>query len=352
MLSTDWAVRLDPAVWTWKRQTHRPRVLRPEALLHDRRPHPARDAELGDLLEQLRPGGEEEGEASGEGVDIEATSDRGIDIGDRVGQREGQLLGSRRPGLPHVIARDRDRVPLRELGGAELEDIGDEAHRRPRREDVGAPRDVLLEDVVLGRAADGGPRHALGLGRCHVEGQQDRRRGVDRHRRADLAERQAVEQDRHVGQAGDRHPDTADLALRLRRVGVVAHLGRQVEGDRQPGLPLREQVAETLVGLLGRREARVLAHRPEAAAVHRRLDASGEGVLPRAPEVAILVEVGGVGRGVEVPDHDPRRRLERVTPFRGGLERLRPQGLAPAIAGRVGPLPDRALRAGHARVTG
>ena len=22
LLSTDWAVRLDPAVWTWKRQTH------------------------------------------------------------------------------------------------------------------------------------------------------------------------------------------------------------------------------------------------------------------------------------------------------------------------------------------
>ena len=62
----------------------------------------------------------------------------------------------------------------------------------------------------------------------------------------------------------DRHADPADLALRLGRVGVVAHLGRQVEGDRQAGLALLEQVAEALVGLLGGREARVLAHRPEA----------------------------------------------------------------------------------------
>ena len=38
--------------------------------------------------------------------------------------------------------------------GAELEDVGHEAHRRPGREDVGPARDVLLEDVVLGGARD------------------------------------------------------------------------------------------------------------------------------------------------------------------------------------------------------
>ena len=159
---------------------------------------------------------------------------------------------------------------------------------------------------------------ALGLGRGDVEGQQDRRRGVDRHRGADLAERQPVEQDRHVGEARDRDADPADLALRLGCVGVVAHLGRQVEGDRQPGLALLEEVAEALVGLLGGREAGVLAHRPEAAAVHRRLDAPGERVLAGPAEVAVLVEAGGVGRGVEVADHDARRGLERVAPLRGG----------------------------------
>ncbi len=182
-----------------------------------------------------------------------------------------------------------------------------------------------------------GPRHALGLGRRDVQRQQDRRRGVDRHRGADLAERQAVEQDRHVGQARDRHPDPADLALRLGRVRVVAHLGRQVEGDRQPGLALLEEVAEAPVGLLGGREAGVLAHRPEPAAVHRRLDATGERVLPGPPEVAILVEAGRVGRGVEVADDDPRRGLERVAPLRGGRQRPSPGG-SPA-SGRG---PDRA----------
>ena len=40
----------------------------------------------------------------------------------------------------------------------------------------------------------------------------------------------------HVGQRVDGHADLADLALGAGVVGVVAHLGRQVEGARQPGL--------------------------------------------------------------------------------------------------------------------
>ena len=77
-----------------------------------------------------------------------------------------------------------------------------------------------------------------------------------------------------------------------RRVRVVAHLGRQVERDRQPGLALLEEVAEARVRLLGGGEARVLAHRPEAAAVHRRLDAAREGRLAGQAEVAVGVEAG------------------------------------------------------------
>ena len=67
----------------------------------------------------------------------------------------------------------------------------------------------------------------------------------------------------------DGHADLADLALGARVVGVVAHLGGQVEGARQPGLAGLEQELEALVGGLGGAEAGVLAHRPEPAAVHR-----------------------------------------------------------------------------------
>ena len=58
----------------------------------------------------------------------------------------------RRAGLADVIAADRDRVPARHVLGAEREHVGDEPHRRPRREDVFLLRDEFLEDVVLNRA--------------------------------------------------------------------------------------------------------------------------------------------------------------------------------------------------------
>jgi hypothetical protein len=73
---------------------------------------------------------------------------------------------------------------------------------------------VLLEDVVLHRAADPVERHALLLGDRHVEAEEDDRRPVDRHRDGDLVERDPVEQRLHVGQRGDRDAALADLAQR------------------------------------------------------------------------------------------------------------------------------------------
>ena len=71
-----------------------------------------------------------------------------------------------------------------------------------------------------------------------------------------------MEEDFHVIERADRHPDLADLAVGHWVVGVVADLRGQVERDRKPGLPLVEQVLVALVGLGGGAEPRVLAHRP------------------------------------------------------------------------------------------
>ena len=71
-------------------------------------------------------------------------------------------------------------------------------------------------------------------------------------------------------------PVRPDLALGARVVGVEPELGRKVEGDREPRLPLREQIAIAGVRLLGRGEARVLADRPGAAAVHVSVDPARE----------------------------------------------------------------------------
>ena len=132
------------------------------------------------------------------------------------GERERELLGGRRARLADVVPGDRDRVPERHLLRAELDHVGHEPHRGLGREDELLLRDVLLEDVGLDRPAQGRARDALLLGDADVEGEQDRGRRVDRHRRRDLAERDPVEEPRHVLERVDGDALAADLALRAR----------------------------------------------------------------------------------------------------------------------------------------
>src|SRR5207247_1522030 len=152
--------------------------------------------------------------------------------------------------------------------------------------------------------------------------------------------------------AADREADAADLAARLGSVGVVAHLGREVERHGQTGLALLEEVAEPTVRLLGRREPRVLAHGPEAAPVHRRLDATGERRLPGEAEVALRVESQRVEVGVrvEVGDLDVGARREAFAPLGGSPQGPRPGRDPPALDG-LGRARPRFLLAGHRRTT-
>ena len=134
------------------------RVLGAEVVAHHPGPDPPGGAELGDLLEQGRPGDEEERQPGGEVVDRQTGGLGGPDVLDRVGQGEGDLLRGRGPGLGHVVARDGDGVPARNLLVAVGEDVADQPQRLGRREDVGAAGDVLLEHVVLDRAGEAVPR--------------------------------------------------------------------------------------------------------------------------------------------------------------------------------------------------
>ena len=127
-------------------------------------------------------------------------------------------------------------------------------------------------------------RPAAARPRCRA--QQDDRRRVDRHRRRHAIERNAVEQRRHVLDRIDRDADAPDFAGRERVIRVVAHLRRQIEGDAQAADALREQIAVARVRFGRRSEPGVLPHRPQPAAVHRRLDAAGERKFPGEADVS------------------------------------------------------------------
>ncbi|CAG6395575.1 hypothetical protein SCOCK_330086 [Actinacidiphila cocklensis] len=234
-----------------------------------------------------------------------------------------------------MVAGDRNGVPLRDLGPAVREDVRDQPQRRLRREDVRAPRDVLLQHVVLDRAGQPVGGHSLLLADELVEQQQQRGGRVDRHRRGHLVQRDAVEEHQHVVDRVDGDADLADLAVRDGRVRVVAHLGGQVEGDRQAHGAVGDQLLVARVGLRGGAEAGVLAHRPGPSGVHRRVDPPGERVPAGLAELLRRVPVPQRLRAVDRLDRQAAFRLARHA------SRLRSAGGV-----GLGGLPPRTVAAG------
>src|SRR5207247_5078725 len=87
-------------------QLPRSLLLRAVALAHPASPDPARGAKLGDLLEKVDVGVEEEGKPGREIIDVHAAFEARIDIGHAVRECERELLDRGRPGLSDVIAGD------------------------------------------------------------------------------------------------------------------------------------------------------------------------------------------------------------------------------------------------------
>jgi hypothetical protein len=95
---------------------------------------------------------EEKRQPRREVVHIETGIDRGLHVGHAVGQRECHFLQGGASCLAHVVTGDGDGVPLGHVLVGVGEDVRDDAHRLRRRINVGAARDVFLQDIVLHRA--------------------------------------------------------------------------------------------------------------------------------------------------------------------------------------------------------
>jgi hypothetical protein len=93
-------------------------------------------------------------------------------------------------------------------------------------------------------------------------------------------------------------------------IGIAAHERRKVEGHRQSGPPCRNQILVSLIGFLGCAEAGKLPHRPELAAVARRVNATRIRELSGIGEIAVVVERRDVGGGVKALDRPAGNRGE------------------------------------------
>ena len=213
------------------------------------------------------------------------------------------------------------------------------------REHVGPAGEVLLDDVVLGRAGQRAHRGRLAvpgarrlggllLGGDLVEREQPHRGRVDRHRGVHLGERDAVEERPHVADVADRHADLADLAAGQRVVRVVAGLGGQVEGDRQAGLALGEVAPVERVGWPRRWSGRRTCASPTAG----RAPGARRGSCSPSTHGSTVAAGGRGGAGPQAVRGATAGRRDR--PRQRGCGRARGAGGRRAAAGRCGVTSD------------
>ena len=261
--------------------------------------NPPRGAELGNLLQKIVMGIEEEGEARREIIHGQTAPERGLHISDGVAESKRHFLHGSRARFANVISADRNRVPLGRALAAESENIGHDAQRWSQREDVSPARDVLFQNIVLNRS--GKPRniHALFFRHCEIERKQDGARGIDGHGGGDAVEGNAGKERFHVFERVDGHANPPHFAARERVIRIQPDLRGKIERYGKPRLSLRKQITVTRIGFTRRPKTGVLAHGPEAAAIKRRVDAARVGVFTRITRLIVIVPIGEILRRVE-----------------------------------------------------
>ena len=268
-------------------------------------------------------GVEEEREPRHEVVDRQPPLPARFDVGEPIGQREGQFLDRGRAGLADVVAGDRDRVPEGNPIHAELHLVDQHAQVGFGREQPFLLGDVLLENVVLEGPSQPVPLDTLVFRRHQQETEQDLGGPVDRHRDRDVVERNAVHQLTHVVGRVDGYAAMSDLAEGPLRVAVEAHEGGHVECHRQPVLAFGQEMPEPGVGVLHRREPGELTNRPEPTPVSGGVDAAGVRIDTRIPDPGRrLASLGQSERG----DGHPGERLEAGPAERGLVVGIAPLG--------------------------
>ena len=108
--------------------------------------------ELRDLFEEVDVAVEEERQPGREHIGVQPPLQPELDVGEPVGEGEGEFLRRGRPCFPDVISAHADRMELGTPFRAEGHEVADQPQMGPGREDPLLLCDVLLEDVCLQRA--------------------------------------------------------------------------------------------------------------------------------------------------------------------------------------------------------
>src|SRR2546427_4159710 len=98
-------------------------------------------------------------------------------------------------------------------------------------------------------------------------------------------------------------------------IRVVTHQSGKVERSRKARLPLRKQIAKPPIRIFGGAKSRELPHRPQTAAVHRRVNSSRVRRFARLAEVYVRVPTRQIRRSVKPPNRVRGYRGERRLSF-------------------------------------
>jgi len=185
-----------------------------------------------------------------------------IKHGQSGGQCKSQFLNGRGPCLLQMIGADIHGIPFRQIACGKGNHIGGEFQGGPGRKHMGAAREIFLDDVVLGGAGQLVAWNALPIGNRHIKGEEPRGGGIDGHRGVHCCQRNAVEQGPHVADMGNGDAHFPHFTARQEMIGIIAGLGRQVEGYGKTGLALFKIGTEQPVAFCSRGMAGIGAKQP------------------------------------------------------------------------------------------
>src|SRR5260370_42301729 len=112
--------------------THHPgtRVFGSITLTHQSGPQSPSCTKFSNFLKEVIMHIEEEREAWGKFIDLQATYQCSIYIGQTISDGKGQFLHSGRSGLANMVAADTDGIPARHMARPELNSIYYQTHGR------------------------------------------------------------------------------------------------------------------------------------------------------------------------------------------------------------------------------
>ena len=218
----------------------------------------------------------EERQTFGEGIDRKTRLFTAADVFHAIRQciTDFKVTGS--AAFLDMVTGNGDTVELRHIVGGIFENITDDTHGHGRRINVSITNHELFQDIILDRACQNLLVYALFDTGTDEECQNRKNGAVHRHGYGHLVQRNACEEDIHIKHGADGYACFADVTDNTGVIRIIAAVGRKVKCDRQPFLACRQVSAVERIRFFSSGEPCVLAYRPRAEYIHRRVRSAQE----------------------------------------------------------------------------